>query len=330
MDIASPNRQLALLACFGTLHLVPLAFVERESFITLLEYHHPMDFIAEDCNAGLGLNAMEKGIHCEARSFLATEVPTTFLGPGLNWWKQRQKSWEMGRHGRTFAFIRQLLFVLPAKSTPQGIFWHKITYLYLLCTNTLDWLRIPIFIAFGKKATWWRNAILLMLFSAIPALIYKYIKCHRRPDLQPRFWACLTYPWYKQIHAAVSILGAARSVGYYFGGHKRPLTIQQMIKTGDICFWLDERFETNPAFLADEAEAQATAQSGAETADSPTGGNTSGTTNPEDIRTAILEPLSPSYQVRGLDFDHLDTPAAGGPGLMSGIAPERRRYSSNG
>lgn len=38
-----------------------------------------------------------------------------------------------------------------------------------------------------KTPFWCRNAILLMLFSAVPALLYKYFKCHRRPDLQPRF-----------------------------------------------------------------------------------------------------------------------------------------------
>lgn len=264
-----------------------------------------MDFIAEDCNAGLGLSAMGKGIHLDARSFLATEVPTTFLGPGLNWWKQRQKSWEMGRHGRMFAFIRQLLFVLPIKRSPQGIFWHKLTYLYLIGANILDWVRVPIFVAFGKTATWWRNAILLMLFSAIPALIYKYVKCHRRPDLQPRFWACLTYPLYKQIHSVVSILGAIRSVGYYFGGHPRPLTIQEMIKKGENCFWLDPRFATNPAFLADEAEAQVTEQFGEKNAESLSGQNTGGDTSAVDVHDSMLEPLPATYQAHGLGFDRL-------------------------
>jgi hypothetical protein len=222
-----------------------------------MEHYHPLDFIAEDCNAGLGINRMGKGIRFDSRSFLATEVPTTFFGPGLNWWKQRQKSWEMGRHGRLFAFIRQLFFSMPAKMTLQGILWHKFTYFYLICTIAIDWLRIPTIVALGRTADWWRNALLLMLFSAIPALLYKYIKCRRRPDLQPRFWACLTYPFYKQIYVIVSIFGAIRCVGYYFGGHKRPLTVQQMLKKKDSrCLWLDPRFETNPAWLADEAEAQ--------------------------------------------------------------------------
>jgi cellulose synthase/poly-beta-1,6-N-acetylglucosamine synthase-like glycosyltransferase len=95
-------------------------FLERECFAKMLENYHPMDFIAEDCNAGLGIHKMGKGIRYEGRCFLATEAPRSFFGPGLNWWKQRQKSWEMGRHGRLFALLKQLFFCLPARKTPQG------------------------------------------------------------------------------------------------------------------------------------------------------------------------------------------------------------------
>lgn len=70
------------------------------------------------------------------------------------------------------------------------------------------------------------------------------------------FWASLTFPLYKQIYTVVSILGAIRWAGYYLGGHVRSKPIQQMLKEGDWrCFWLDPRFKTNPAYLADEAEA---------------------------------------------------------------------------
>jgi len=214
-----------------------------------------MDFIAEDCNAGLAMAKMGKGIRLDARSYLATEVPVSLLGNGLNWWKQRQLSWEMGRHGRLFAFIRELLFRLPVRKTPQGIVWHKVTYLYLLCGIAIDWLRIPTFVALGGTATWWRNAILLMLFSAVPPLYYNYWSCRRRPDMQTRFWACISYPWYKQLYMVVAILGAIRAVCFYFGGHVKPMTIKQMLKAKDErCFWLDPRFATNPAWLADEAE----------------------------------------------------------------------------
>jgi hypothetical protein len=284
-----------------------------------------MDFIAEDCNAGLGLSRMGKGIRFDARSYLATEVPTTFFGPGLNWWKQRQKSWEMGRHGRTFAFIRQLLFSLPARKTPQGIFWHKLTYFYLICTNAIDWLRIPTVVALGRTADWWRNAILLMLFSALPPLVYKYIKCRRRPDLQPRFWACLTYPWYKLIYVIVAIFGAIRCVGFYFGGHQRPLTIQQMLKRKDErCFWLDPRFETNPAWLADEGETQQARMS--------TETTLSTHNNPDENDVSImnisLEPPLATYQTLGSTEINFPlpprSPPSASPGSSSSISPSPR------
>jgi hypothetical protein len=231
-------------------------FVELESFITLMEYYHPMDFIAEDCNAGLGLSRMGKGIRLDARCYLATEVPTTLFGPGLNWWKQRQKSWEMGRHGRLFVFIRHFFLSMPPKRTIQGVLWHKLTFFYLICSIIIDWLRIPTIIALGRTATWWRNAILLMLFSVIPPMIYNYWKCRRRPDMKVRFWACFTYPWYKQMYVLVAICGAIRWAGFFLGGHQVPPTIQQMLKSKDErCFWLDPRFKDNPAWLADEAEA---------------------------------------------------------------------------
>ncbi|KAJ4402841.1 hypothetical protein N0V91_006913 [Didymella pomorum] len=231
-------------------------FVELQSFITLMEYYHPMDFIAEDCNAGLGLSRMDTGIRLDARYYLATEVPTTLFGPGLNWWKQRQKSWEMGGHGRLFVFIRHFFLSMPPKRTIQGVLWHKLTCFYLICSIIIDWLRIPTIIALGRTATWWRNAILLMLFSVVPPMIYNYWKCGRRPDMKVRFWACFTYPWYKQMYVVVAICGAIRWAGFFLGGHQVPPTIQQMLKSKDErCFWLDPRFKDNPAWLADEAEA---------------------------------------------------------------------------
>lgn len=233
-------------------------FVEIHALIELLEKHHPMDFIAEDCRAGLGISKMGKGIRLDARCFLATEVPSTLFGPGLNWWKQRQKSWEMGRHGLLFAYIRQFLFSLPPKKTVPGILWHKVSFLYSICCILIDWLRIPTIVALGRSAEWWRNAILLMLFSTIPPLLYNYWKCRRRRDMRAPFWAGFTYPLYKQLYTIVSIMGAIRWAGYYLGGHQRSKPIKQMLKEEDWrCFWLDPRFKENPGYLADEAEAMA-------------------------------------------------------------------------
>ena len=66
----------------------------------------------------------------------------------------------------------------------------------------------------------------------------------------------MTYPLYKQLYSLVSIFGAIRGLIFYAGGHAFPTTIKNMIKDNDPnAVWLDPRFESNPAYLADEAEA---------------------------------------------------------------------------
>lgn len=230
-------------------------FVEREAYITMLSHYHPMDFIAEDVNSGLSFMKMGKHIAMDGRIVLKTEVPTTILGPGLNWWKQRYKSWEMGRHGLSLKFMIRILFSLNGQRTIQGILFQKFLFVYNILSNVIDFVRVPIFVTMGTNAMFWLQAGLLSLFSIIPILVYSYIKCRRRPDMRCRFWGSLTFPIYKQLYSLVSIFGAVRCVLYYIGGHRLPKTIQQMVKDNDDrCIWLDPRFETNPGFLGDPNE----------------------------------------------------------------------------
>jgi hypothetical protein len=88
------------------------------------------------------------------------------------------------------------------------------------------------------------------------ALALKYISARKRPDLQPKLLACLTYPFYQQLHAAVSILGAVRTVMVFIGRNERKMNVREMIEANDQrVIWKDPRFESNLAFLADEGEA---------------------------------------------------------------------------
>lgn len=231
-------------------------FCERDTLIDLISNYHSLDFIAEDVNTGLSMQKMKKRIAFDPQVVLETEVPTTVFGSGLNWWSQRKNSWEMGRHGRLLGFAGRLLLSLNGQTTPHGIFAQKFIHMYAICSIVVDWLRIPVFITMGSSLIFWRQALLLMLSSMIPLLIFKFISARRRPDLQPGFWASVTYPVYKQMYATVSIIGAIRSVTWYIGGHKKPKTVNQMVKEEDErVFWLDPRFEHNPGFLADEGAA---------------------------------------------------------------------------
>jgi cellulose synthase/poly-beta-1,6-N-acetylglucosamine synthase-like glycosyltransferase len=195
-------------------------FCERETIIDLISNYHSIDFIAEDVNTGLSMQKMKKRIAFDASCVLETEVPATiFGGPGLNWWNQRYRSWEMGRHGRLLAFADRLLFGLNGQTTPWGIFTQKFIHLYSIATIIVDWVRIPVFVTMGSSPNFWFLGGLLTLAATLPILAFKYINARHRPDLQPRLWAAITYPIYKQLYAFVSIFGAMRAVLFYTGGH---------------------------------------------------------------------------------------------------------------
>jgi hypothetical protein len=176
----------------------------------------------------------------------------------LNWWQQRKNSWEMGRHGRLLGFAGRLFLSLNGQNTIKGIVTQKFIHCYAIATLIVDWVRIPVLVTMGGNPVFWRQALLLTLVSMIPLLIFRFVHTRRRPDLQPGFWGCVTYPAYKWLYAAVSVVGAIRSIIWYIGGHNKAQNVRTMIKNGDErVFWLDPRFETNPGFLADDGEALA-------------------------------------------------------------------------
>lgn len=229
-------------------------FVDRDIFVELLSKYHPMDFIAEDANAGFAMMRLNKRIAFDAQVTLATEVPSTVLGPGLNWCKQRVKSWEMGRHSLMGKLFRHL-FSMNGQRTIAGILMQKFLFLYTLACLVIDWVRIPVLVALGAHKQYWIFFCSLAFVACLPPLLYNYISCWRRPDMRIDLWTIATYPFYKQLYSFISVFGAVRWALFYIGGHVRAKPIKRMLKDGDdACFWLDPRFETNPAWLADEKE----------------------------------------------------------------------------
>jgi cellulose synthase/poly-beta-1,6-N-acetylglucosamine synthase-like glycosyltransferase len=236
-------------------------FVDRDILVELLSKYHPMDFIAEDANAGFSIMRLGKRIAFDAQVTLATEVPSTVLGPGLNWCKQRVKSWEMGRHSLIWKLIRHL-FRLNGQRTIAGILMQKFLFLYTLACLVIDWVRIPVLVALGAHKEYWIFFFSLAFVACLPPLLYNYISCHHRPDMRIGLVTIATYPFYKQLYSFISVFGAVRWALFYIGGHVRAKPIRKMLEDGDdACFWLDPRFETNPAWLADEKEEMVEAKS---------------------------------------------------------------------
>jgi len=278
-------------------------FCERETLIDLISNYHSLDFIAEDVNTGLSLMRMKKRVGFDATCILETEVPTTVFGKGLNWYHQRVRSWEMGRHGRLLAFFDRLLFSFNGLTNPVAIFAQKFILFYSIACVIVDWVRVPVLVTMGANGAYWRQAGLLSLVSCFPILWFKYVSCRRRPDLQPTFWGAVTIPLYKQLYYIVSVIGGVRALVFYIGGHKRPLTVKQMIKAGDErVLWLDPRWATNKAFLADEGETLRWAKDVVDESAIP---ETDGKTNllvidekNADVLPTALASLSPTYLLR--------------------------------
>jgi cellulose synthase/poly-beta-1,6-N-acetylglucosamine synthase-like glycosyltransferase len=240
-------------------------FCERETLVDLISNYHSLDFIAEDVNTGLSMMRMKKTIGFDSSCVLETEVPTTVFGKGLNWYHQRVRSWEMGRHGRLLAFLDRFFFSLNGLSMkkPLAILAQKFILFYSIACIIVDWVRVPVIVTMGANGDYWRQAGLLSLVSIFPILWFKYVSCRRRPDLQPSFWGAVTIPLYKQLYYFVSVIGAIRALVFYIGGHKRPLTVKQMIEVGDErVLWLDPRWATNKGFLADEGMVLSLAKEG--------------------------------------------------------------------
>jgi hypothetical protein len=231
-------------------------FWDRQTLCDVLRLHD-LIFIAEDVKMGLVLQQLNKRMEIESGILLNTEVPETLAGASFpNYWQQRVRSWEMGRHLLYWHFTKRL-FSLNGQNTVSGFAMQKVSQSYALASNGVDWLRVPLYVAMGGNgAFWWRSAVFWMA-PTLPLLLYKYSKCRKRPDLAPSLTVCVTFPAYKIIYSVVSFFGALRSVAYWWPAFKAKPTIPIMEKSKDIrAIWLDPRFVENPNFLLESPEAE--------------------------------------------------------------------------
>jgi hypothetical protein len=206
-------------------------FWDRKTLLSVLRLHD-LIFIAEDVKMGLGLQAVGKRMAIESGVVLDTEVPETILGAAPNYYQQRVRSWEMGRHLLYWKFLNRL-FRRNGQNTVIGFSVQKVSQTYAIASNLVDWLRVPLFVAMGANANFWTLSAAFSAGPVVPLLTYKYIKCSKRSDLAPALSTVLTFPIYKILYATVSILGAVRSVGYWWPSLKPRKTIAQLEKTQD-------------------------------------------------------------------------------------------------
>jgi cellulose synthase/poly-beta-1,6-N-acetylglucosamine synthase-like glycosyltransferase len=125
------------------------SFWERTTFIDALRIHS-LVFYGEDTQLGFALQRMGKKISIDASIILQTEVPASFLGPPLNYWQQRVRSWEMGRMSMLFKFISHF-FRINGQRTITGFLAQKLLQFYALYSIACDLIRVPLFVIMGSR-----------------------------------------------------------------------------------------------------------------------------------------------------------------------------------
>ena len=225
------------------------SFWDREAFLEVLR-RHDLEFFADDCKLGFATTELGYRLAFDATQRVSTEAPETIVGRLPNWYAQRVRSWEMGRHIITPRLAKSL-FDLKGKDTVQAVAMHELMNLYALASNAIDLFRLPFYMAMGHQKSFWVRTGALSGLPIVLGLVFKYIKCRHRPDLAPKLTTVLSFPIYKTLYSGASILAAARSLYLYWPSHKKKPTIPQMEANDDPrCFYRDDLFAVDPGYLA--------------------------------------------------------------------------------
>lgn len=226
-----------------------VSFWERDTLLQALR-KHDLVFFGEDLKLGFALMRLGLKLTIDDSQVFKTEVPETMFGAAPNYYQQRVRSWEMGRHVLYKDMIRGL-FARNGQTSAHGLFVQKLMQSYALVANLVDWLRVPMLVAMGGERHFWEKAGAFTAGPLIPAMVFKYIICRNRPDMAPSFKAAATFPIYKMLYSSLSVIGAARSLYFYWPNKNKVLTVPEMEKRNDPrCIYLAAQFADDPGFLA--------------------------------------------------------------------------------
>jgi glycosyltransferase involved in cell wall biosynthesis len=201
---------------------------EKQIFMHVLHKHSAI-FYAEDVQFGMLLQQIGYAMSMEAGACLDTVAPTSLFGPNPNFLQQRGRSWEMGRQSNYFKFLYQLFCVAPPTKSPINFIMHKFAEAYAVYTNTVDWMRFPLFLLMLRNPDYWIRLAIIMGAGYVPILGWNYIKLpiNHRKDLQAGFFDILTFPIFKLIESAMSIYGIGRLLAVYGPNYTHKPTVQE-------------------------------------------------------------------------------------------------------
>lgn len=220
---------------------------ERKTLIQALRLHDTV-FYAEDVKMGLALQKLRKTMKVCGSSFLNTSAPTTLFGAFPNYYQQRVRSWEMGRHVYFWKFVQNLVTPGPPRSALGHAFVKGVQFLAVV-GNLADYARIPLMVIMRDDPSYWVKFGAFTVGSIAPAFWWNYVKLSHRPDLQTTLRAVVTVPAYKLLYSAVSVLSIPRALFIYLPNLEPKPTIEKLEQDQDRrCVWLkwDQQAKIDP------------------------------------------------------------------------------------
>ena len=205
---------------------------DREYMLQVLESKHDTRFMGEDLKMGvITTQNGERGKFAHGY-YVKTYVPNSYFGKMGNYYTQRVRVWEMGRHIYTPLMLWNLCFTwLKGHGLLRTIRDNavlKTEQTYFLYLNFADWIRLPVFILSLHNWQYWVTSAGCYGLLLATTLVWNYIKLHHHPERQHHFFTIISYPIYKIIYKILSIEALARALFVFIPNYQQLIRIDQL------------------------------------------------------------------------------------------------------
>lgn len=187
---------------------------------------HDGVFFADDVKMGMWLTRRGYTMAFNAEAVVNTETPDTILGPGLNYYNQRVRSWDFAEHMTSWQHVMCVLFGYVRRNGGNGFFnvdvsktvVKKVCQLYCVMCIISDWLRIPgiAYAIINFTPSFGVSLAIVLAVNLLIVLLWKFVPLRTRPDLSVSVATILTLPIYKLISSLLRVVALFRCYLVYW------------------------------------------------------------------------------------------------------------------
>ncbi|KTC69930.1 Glycosyl transferase family 2 [Legionella birminghamensis] len=207
-----------------------IALWDRLSLIKAL-LRHSTRFIAEDIETGIRSARLGYRHQFDSQYIFPTLVPKTILGPRPNLYAQRVRGWSMGIQTLNLELLWN--FLTEWNLHPADVSVLKVSQLYMLYNNWVDWTRLAVMIISASDATYWGKLGAIIAGQQLTTMLWHYVKLRNRPDLQHDFFTLTSMFFYRLLQIGFTNFGLIRLLAIYLPNLQPAKTIEEQLKDGE-------------------------------------------------------------------------------------------------